>query len=237
MATTASHPKHVQVREQLRALARERPPGAAMESERELTQRFDVSRATVRLAIQALVDDGLLTKEPARGTFVAERRVESRLHLASFTQDMLRRGHVPATRVLALTTCSNAEVGGDFFPDETLWRIDRLRLADGDPIAVETTYLSTGAVRQLEVDDLAVSLYAALRERHGLVLDSAEQSVTAVSADDGLAALLDCRRDAPLLLFDRFSRAGGTPVERTLSWYLGERYSFHVDLDAGMRTD
>lgn len=236
MTTTASHPKHVQVREQLRALARERPPGAAMESERELMQRFDVSRATVRLAIQALVDDGLLTKEPARGTFVAERRVESRLHLASFTQDMLRRGHVPATRVLSMTTCPATEVPVEFFTDDALWRIERLRLADGEPIAVETTYLSTSALPVLSAEELAVSLYSSLRG-HGLTPDAAEQSVTAVAADERSANLLRCPVGAPLLLFDRYTRAGEVPVERSLSWYLGERYSFHVDLDAGMPTD
>ena len=96
-------PKHAQLRDALAELAvTELSPDAAMPSERELMATYDVSRDTVRKAITRLVADGLLTRVQGRGTFVARPRLESRLHLASFSQDMRRRGLTPSTRLLAV---------------------------------------------------------------------------------------------------------------------------------------
>src|SRR4051794_8995992 len=95
-------PKHAQLRaELLRTIESELQPGAMIPSERDLTTRYDVSRATVRAAISSLVNEGRLTTVPGRGTVVTRPRVESNLHLASFTQDMRRRGHRPSTEVLS----------------------------------------------------------------------------------------------------------------------------------------
>ncbi len=89
-------PKHVQLRDALAELATtELAPDTAIPSERELMTTYDVSRATVRKAIDGLVADGLLQRIHGRGTFVARPRLESRLHLASFSQDMRRRGLTP----------------------------------------------------------------------------------------------------------------------------------------------
>ena len=94
-------PKHAQLRDALAELATsELAPDTAIPSERELMTTYDVSRATVRKAIDALVVDGLLQRIHGRGTFVARPRLESRLHLASFSQDMRRRGLTPSTRLL-----------------------------------------------------------------------------------------------------------------------------------------
>ena len=94
-------PKHAQLSDVLAELAlRELGPDVAIPSERELMTTYDVSRATVRKAIDSLVAGGLLTRIQGKGTFVARPRVESRLHLASFSQDMRRRGLAPSTRLL-----------------------------------------------------------------------------------------------------------------------------------------
>jgi GntR family transcriptional regulator len=89
-------PKHRQLREILLALVdAELPPDSAIPSERQLVSRFRVSRATVREAVGRLVSEGRLYRVRGKGTFVAAPRVESQLHLASFTKDMRRRGHKP----------------------------------------------------------------------------------------------------------------------------------------------
>lgn len=86
-------PKHAQLREILRrTVERELPPGAPIPSERELAQRYGVSRLTVRSAIGKLVEEGLLARVRGKGTFTAARRMELQLYLMSFTDDMRRRG-------------------------------------------------------------------------------------------------------------------------------------------------
>ena len=96
-------PKHLQLTTLLTALAtHELSPGEAIPSERELMTRYALSRATVRRSIESLISDGLLERVHGKGTFVARPRLESRLHLASFSQDMRRRGLTPSTRLLEL---------------------------------------------------------------------------------------------------------------------------------------
>ena len=102
MITDGPRPKHAQLRDALAELAMSEGPDVAIPSERELMARHKVSRATVRKAIDGLVSDGVLQRIHGKGTFVARPRVESRLHLASFSQDMRRRGLEPSTRALGI---------------------------------------------------------------------------------------------------------------------------------------
>src|SRR3954453_9337275 len=96
-------PKHAQLTDVLADLAtKELGPDVAIPSERELMSRYDVSRSTVRKAIESLIADGLLHRIAGKGTFVARPRLESRLHLASFSQDMRRRGLTPSTPLLGV---------------------------------------------------------------------------------------------------------------------------------------
>ena len=100
--TDGPRPKHAQLRDALAELAATEGPDVAIPSERDLMAAHGVSRATVRKAIDGLVSDGLLQRIHGKGTFVARPRLESRLHLASFSQDMRRRGLVPSTRALGI---------------------------------------------------------------------------------------------------------------------------------------
>ena len=98
-------PKHAQLREILRrTVERELPPGAPIPSERELAQRYGVSRLTVRSAIGKLVEEGLLARVRGKGTFTAARRMELQLYLMSFTDDMRRRGLTPTPEVVSKAT-------------------------------------------------------------------------------------------------------------------------------------
>jgi len=236
-----STPKHVRLREILRTeTQQEGRAHTPIGSERELMVRHDVSRATVREAIGQLVNEGLLYRVHGKGTFVAAERVESQLHLASFTDDMRRRGLEPLTRVL--------DVGLDRPPareaaalglgsGDRAWRLERLRIAGGVAMALELGWYPEPLLPGLDQHDLTQSLYALFSEVYGLGVDSAQQTVWAESADDRRIKLMGLPAGIPLLAFRRTSSAGHLAVEHTLSWYRGDRYQVHMSLDRRMSPD
>lgn len=242
--TEGPRPKHAQLTDALAELAvTELGPDSAIPSERELMTTYDVSRATVRKAIDSLVADGLLHRIHGKGTFVARPRLESRLHLASFTQDMRRRGFTPSTRLLGIEAeRPPAEVAKALGIGEagTAWRIDRVRLADGQPIALETGWYPENTLPGLDHKDLGGSLYEIFADDYGLVIDGAEQTLWGESADAAVARRLDAPVHTPLLVFRRVSTAAGRPLEYVVSRYRGDRYQLHMSLgreDPGAETE
>lgn len=209
-------------------------PHAAIPPERKLMTRYGVSRATVREAIRQLVDEGLLYGVQGKGTFVAGERVQSDLHLASFTEDMRRRGLTPTTivRASALVTPpleARAALGlGAGIPVQ---EIERLRLAGGIPMALERGYYHAGLLPGLGERDLTRSLYATFATDYGLRIDNAEQTVWAESASADLAEILGVHEGSPLIVFRRTSSVGSTAVEYVTSWYRGDRYQVHMSLN------
>lgn len=229
-------PKHVQLSDVLAELAtRELGPGAAIPSERELMATYDVSRATVRKSIDSLVAGGLLEKIHGKGTFVARPRVETHLHLASFSDDMRRRGLVPSTRLMRVDEeRPPAEVvkALRLGARGTAWRIDRVRLADDQPMAIEQGWYPRLLLPDLDTQDLTGSLYTLVAERYGLVIDGAEQTLWGEAAAGATARRLEAPVHTPLLVFRRLSSAAGRPVEYVVSRYRGDRYQVHMSLGA-----
>lgn len=228
-------PKHVQLRAILLDLAENHlGPDAPIPSERELMARFGVSRATVREAVGQLVSENRLYRIHGKGTFVSRERVESQLHLASFTEDMRRRGLDPATLVRSVIereAASGVRAALGLAEGDTVWRVERLRLAGGIPMALEIGYLPTALLPGLVGQDLSGSLYALLSRRYGLTIDRGDQTAWAEVADRANAALLGVPPGAPLMVFRRTSAAGSIPVEHVTSWYRGDRYQVHMSLD------
>lgn len=237
--TDGAEPKHAQLRTALAALcAGDLAPGSAIPSERRLMQTYAVSRATVRRAVESLVADGLLRRVQGKGTFVAPPRVQSHLHLASFTQEMRRRGMTPATRVVRVDSGEPPPEVATWFGlahGQRAWRVERVRLAAGEPMAHESGWYSATLLPDLDRHDLGRSLYELFAREYGLGVDSAEQTVRAQAADAALAHHLGVAPGDPLLAFDRSSRTGDRPLERVLSHYRGDRYELHVALDRTMR--
>ncbi|MDT0186508.1 GntR family transcriptional regulator [Microbacterium sp. ARD31] len=227
-------PKHAQLSDVLAELAvRELGPDVAIPSERELMTTYDVSRATVRKAIDNLVAGGLLHRIQGKGTFVARPRVESRLHLASFSQDMLRRGLTPSTRLLRVDeerppapVARSLRLGAR----GTAWRIDRIRLADDQPMAIEQGWYPTALLPDLDAEDLSGSLYTLFDVRYDLVIDAAEQTLWGEAAEGATARRLEAPVHTPLLVFRRVSSAAGRPLEHVVSRYRGDRYQVHMTL-------
>jgi GntR family transcriptional regulator len=228
-------PKHRQLREILLSMIdNELVSDAAIPSERELVARFKVSRATVREAVGRLVSEGKLYRVRGKGTFVATASIESQLHLSSFTEDMRRRGHNPSTVVLgadetAAPPPARAALNLDVI--DRAYRIERLRSADGAPMAHEVSWLPAAPLPGLLERDLTSSVYSILAHDYGRVLDSAAQTVWAEGADPLRARLLRVPPGAPLLVFRKTSYATGRPLEHVTSWYRADRYQVHMTLE------
>jgi GntR family transcriptional regulator len=223
--------KHVQVREYVRALVSGGAPGTPAPSERELVQRFGVARMTVRQAMDALVVEGLLERIPGRGTFVARpRRVTSRV--IGFTEEMTRRGMLAESQTL-LARREQAGPGvaralslseGDAVIH---WR--RLRRADAVPMCIEDAYLNEILIPGFLQAGMPTSLYDALGAR-GLRPTWAEDSITADTASEEEARLLEVEDGSPVLRHSRRALAGEKIVEVSRSVYRSDRFTLWVQL-------
>ncbi|GAA4062717.1 GntR family transcriptional regulator [Nonomuraea sp. NPDC050663] len=234
-------PKYFQLREILLDLIEnnELSIGAAIPSERELCQRFGLSRMTVRQAVDHLVSEGRLHRVPGKGTFVARPKIELALQLTSFTDDMRARGLVPGSRdldrrVVRASAHLAKELG--IQPGDEVHFIERLRTADGEPLAIERAHIPVYLAPDLGDYDLAErSLYELLEKRHGLVMDAGELTIDGGIADPSDADLLKLDRGGAVLLLSRRSFSGGVCAELGVSTYRADRYQLRTSLEMPAR--
>ena len=204
-------------------------------SERELKQRFRLSRMTVRQAIDHLVAEGRLYRVPGKGTFVARPKIEMPLRLASFSEDMRARGLTPGSREINRSVIQAARHLGTLLqvgPADEVYVFERLRLADDVPMAIERYHIPAAVAPGLITQGLTNrSLYAVLEVDYGIVVEAGEQTIESVNADPADSRLLGIRTSAAVLLLARRSFSGGVPIEYVVSTYRGDRYQLHVALD------
>lgn len=231
-----SGPRYVQLRQRLEQGIEEGllRPNSSLPPEREIAELTDLSRVTVRKAIQELVRKGTIEQRQGSGSFVREpvARVEQSLsHLTSFTEDMERRGFKTASTVLER---------GIFLPspDEMLTlglsstdrvaRIYRLRAAGGRPMALERAALPLDILPNPE--DVTGSLYVFL-DRSGHRPVRAIQKISAINLDAAEARLLDVAEGSAGLRIQRTSYLeSGRIAELTRSIYHGDAYDFVAEL-------
>lgn len=233
---SGSGPRYMQLRTRLSDAIDEGilPPGSALPSEREIGALTDLSRVTVRKAIQALVDSGDIVQRQGSGSFVtekAERLQQSLSQLTSFSEDMAHRGMSTEVRMLEQSVCvpSMAEVEAlGLSADASVSRLARLRVADGRPMAIERASLPTDILpNPLEVTS---SLYEVLA-RSGNRPVAAVQKISAINLGVDDADLLGVAEGAAGLKIERLSRLGsGRVIEFVKSIYRGDAYDFVADL-------
>lgn len=233
-------PKFFQLREILLDLIdRELAVDALIPSERDLGQRYGLARMTVRHAVDHLVSEGRLYRVPGKGTFVARPKIDLPLRLASFSNDMLARGLQPGAVELARRTVGAGPTLArelEVNLDAPVHVIERLRTADGAPMAMERAHIVAAAAPELMSEDLTGrSLYTVLEERFGLIFDAGEQTIGAGIAKSADARLLDVKAGSAVLLLERRSSVAGRAVEYTVSIYRADRYRLHAALEIPRR--
>ena len=211
--------------------------GDALPSERDIAELADVSRVTVRKAVQDLVRDGILVQRHGSGTFVSkpDTRVEQPLsRLTSFTEDMTRRGWKARSQWIerGLFSPSPEEIVAlALTPGDEVARIGRLRIADGRPLAIERASISARMLPDPKRVD--TSLYAALDE-YGFRPVRAIQSISATNLREDDARLLQVEAGDAGLKIERVSYLeSGRVVEFTRSLYRGDAYDFVAELTIG----
>lgn len=225
-------PKHQRIRQELADEIRNLEPHTILPTERDMARSRGVSRATIRLALDALSEAGLVYRVQGAGTFVAGPRISKTTSLSSFSEDMEIRGMVPSSRLLSVDqTAAGTALADDLGiePSDLVFRISRVRLADDQPICLETAHFVSARVPGMLEHDVGGSVYQLLLDVYNLVVVRAEQVVSAIVLDVNQAVMLGTPPAAPAL---RMHRIGlderDRPIESTTSIYRADRYDLRL---------
>ena len=240
----AALPRYRQLADALRQAIEqgELPDNQPLPSERELAERYDISRDTVRKAVRFLEERGVVYSDHGRGTFVAPALVRrmSRF-IDGFSQDTLQRGGRPGQRVLSVELCAATLGIAHLLQLEAghlLNRVRRVRLTDGLPVGLHDAYFPLARGMRLERAEVeqAQSLYKLLTAKAGFAPVEAVENLFAGTADAEEARLLEVDEGSPLLVCERITLSERRePIEYCLMKYVPSyRYSARISQSSGL---
>ncbi|HEX3597047.1 MAG TPA: GntR family transcriptional regulator [Polyangiaceae bacterium] len=201
-----------------------------------LSERFAVSRTTVRQAIQRLIQRGLVEIRRGKGTFVSQPKLTQPLTaLTGFVEDMTRAGRAPRARVLdKRVVVANEAVARNLrlAKGTRVARIRRVRLADESPVSFDETYLPLPLGEKVMSANLeSEAIFALLETRYGVPLIEAEYALEAIAAPARIAAAIEVPVGSPIFLIERTSfSTGRVPVDHEKLYYRGDRIRFVTTL-------
>jgi GntR family transcriptional regulator len=238
-------PRYREIEAALRSRITHLRPGQRLPSDADLCAEFGVSRMTARHAMSQLADEGLVRRDPGRGTFVAEPPTHRRANfLMTFSHEMHRQGRVPSSRIIERqlrppTDSERAALRAG--RGSEVVELRRVRLADHEPVVLEIAVLTTRCVEAVMGANLETgSLHDALIS-DGVVPTRGKSTIRAEAASDDDALLLGVHAGTPMLVERRLIYdQRGRPIERTESRYAADRYGLNVGFsveDAGSLTN
>lgn len=210
-------------------------PGSELPSENELTEQYDVSRITVRRAIDELYRAGYIEKKQGKRGYVRETAKEQELTtISSYTEEIQRQGMTPSRKVLSsglrLCTPEEQEV---LRLDKTdaVFYMDRIIYADQKPLCYTKTVLPYKYFRDIEGCDFSDnSLYNIIEQQYHLKITDSILKLKAIPAKDDIAAFLDVARDVPLLYSSAVTygdyQGDILPIESFQTYYLTDRFEY-----------
>lgn len=205
-------------------------------TEEELCRLFDVSKATVRIAVAELVREGYLRRQQGKGTFVCKRVIPEGLSmLTSFKESMLEAGVVFETRVLARTVLmltDDLELKLDIPEDKHIIYLKRVRLVGAEPVLLQESYLPHAICPTLLAEELEKhSIIELLEERCGVRVTRVRDYIEVVALGAEEARILELPAGSPALLLEQYFYAGAAQVMYTRSLKRPERFRFFIELE------
>lgn len=229
-----SIPAYLRIYEELRSRIRsgECKVGDAVEPQRQLAQRFEVSVMTVRQALTQLEHDGLIITRHGLGTFVSAPKVNWN-RVTSFTEKMEALGLKASSRILDASIVKADLLQAELLrtrPKENLIKVERLRLADNKPVAIEVVHVLFSEFPELLNHRLeSTSLTRVLAEHYHVVITHTDETIEARAAEKPIAGLLQLRARTPLIHLDQILfTVRNRPVVLASGWYRADIFSFRI---------
>lgn len=204
-------------------------------SERELCEIYDVSRITVRQALQELEREGIIYKLHGKGTFVAPKKYDQQLDtFYSFTEEMKKLGKHPTTKILSfeihpVNEYLSLKMG--LSSSSKVYKLIRLRLADGEPLMYETTYLPYAQFPNLSEDDFEKqAMYDLFRQTYAKNITNATEKFTATLLTAEEASYLEAISGQAAMSIKRFAYHKNQLIEYTISIARGDKFAYTVEL-------
>jgi GntR family transcriptional regulator len=237
MAIPAKKHKHVELREKLQKKFLKLKPHSQIPSARELAATYDVSIMTVRQSLAALQSEGLIYSIPGSGTYVAGEKLSKKVLFVSFSEEIREKGMKPTSKIIKAEKVQVSEKKlaeilqipvGDF-----AYRIKRVRLADGVPLAIEDTHIPCDNAPGLLDQELKGSLYGIFRDAYERPVHKADSTISPLLLNKEQAGLLQAPVNTPSLMFTltAFDKRGVT-MEHCISITRGDKYDFRFTMEA-----
>jgi len=225
--------KQQKLHRELLALVDQQAPGTRLPGERELSERMQVSRDTLRRALKHLEELQRIEIRQGAGIFVQAKPLANQLKLMSFSEEMQQLGLTPSNKLL-FNDVVQADVKlaskMNLAPGAELFLVRRLRLANSEPVAIERVYLPRAIFPELAIHELSTgSLYELLHDQYEIVVDQAKQQISATVVNEEEAELLQIPAFSPALIAERtVYDEQGRIIELAKSLYRADRYRFNV---------
>ena len=228
--------RRAEVSRRMRELIDQHAPGAALPSERSLSEQLGVSRPTLRAVMDDLAREGLLLRQHGRGTFTNPRKIAQALNPSGGAQFAVppAEGHWSSEIIEFQVRPAGARDGRrlELSPSEDLLHVVRLRIVDERPMAIEKMFFPARLLPDVTAADFEHgSLYQLFRRRYQVVAATADQITEPTVTDAQESPLLGVPLHAPALMFQRTTRdPDNTVIEYTRSIYRGDRYRITAHL-------
>lgn len=212
-------------------------PNSLIPSARELAKTYKVSAMTVRQALVALQQEGMIHSVPGLGTYVSDHRMSKKLTFVSFSQEVTERGMKPSSIIVSAikTTAKDPEIAEslNILVGDPVYKLERVRFADKIPMALEESYISAVLIPGLLDQNLSESLYEIFKSTYEKPVMSAECVVSPINLTKRQADLLDTDLKSAALRFVVIAYdARGRALERCNSVKRGDRYDFKYSIRA-----
>lgn len=227
-------PLHIQIKDLLIAEITEGKYEDKIPSERELMERFSVSRSTIRESVNHLVHDGIVEKVHGKGTFITEKKpIHDWLDaLHSFTETVQKMGRKPGAKLLDTGLTTTCEKGQQLLHTDELFTIKRLRTADRLPIAIEQHFYKPDFGVQLAQFDLSkATIYDLIEQQLGVVIAEGEQIISCIPIEEEAASYLKLPPGSNVLCIERIlTGVDNEVIEYYKSLFHPQHYSLRLKM-------